>query len=366
MASTPTLNRRKFLASTGLALTLPYLSTPRTRAKTLNGRIRFALIGINHDHVFRMVQAVRDGGGELAMVYAKDADPNHSAKFFRDNPGVKQAREEREVLEAPDIALVVSAAPPAERAELGIRVMRAGKDFMVDKGGFLDLESLAEVRRVQAETKRIYSISYNERLLDPPTVRAGELVRAGAIGRVTHTLGLGPHGLFGHGPREDWFWTRQGRGGILTDLATHQADQFLFFTGSTQGEVVTARTANYQTPEHAEFEDFGEVSWKGNGGTGYARVDFFRGKSLGIRLTVLGTEGSMEITKHSGQIVLADAQKTQQLKVEAGFVCPYGRQLVDDVLNRTETAMSQAHAFLASELAVRAQMIATQANTQHK
>ena len=36
--------------------------------------------------------------------------------------------------------------------------------------------------------------------------------------------------------------------------------------------------------------------------------------------------------------------------------CPFGKQLVDDVLNRTETVMTQAHAFLASELAVRAQM----------
>jgi hypothetical protein len=39
---------------------------------------------------------------------------------------------------------------------------------------------------------------------------------------------------------------------------------------------------------------------------------------------------------------------------------PYGRQLVDDVLNRTETAMPQAHCFLASELAIRAQEKATQ------
>ena len=34
---------------------------------------------------------------------------------------------------------------------------------------------------------------------------------------------------------------------------------------------------------------------------------------------------------------------------------PYGHQLVDDVLNRTETAMPQAHCFLAMELAIRAQ-----------
>ena len=34
---------------------------------------------------------------------------------------------------------------------------------------------------------------------------------------------------------------------------------------------------------------------------------------------------------------------------------PYGEQLVSDVLNRTETAMPQAHCFLATELALKAQ-----------
>ena len=37
----------------------------------------------------------------------------------------------------------------------------------------------------------------------------------------------------------------------------------------------------------------------------------------------------------------------------------YGEQLVDDVLNRTETAMLQEHCFLATELALRAQKKAT-------
>lgn len=34
---------------------------------------------------------------------------------------------------------------------------------------------------------------------------------------------------------------------------------------------------------------------------------------------------------------------------------PFGQQLVDDILNRTETAMPQAHCFLATELALLAQ-----------
>jgi len=38
---------------------------------------------------------------------------------------------------------------------------------------------------------------------------------------------------------------------------------------------------------------------------------------------------------------------------------PHGELLVDDVLNRTETAMTQAHCFLSTELALIAQKNAT-------
>lgn len=360
--NSPALTRRSLCRATGalgaLALTRSRAATPASTQPASPGRIKFAVIGINHEHVFRMVNTVSQGGGELAAIYAEDPDPNHGKKFLEQNPGVRRAQSEREILDDPSIALITSAAKPRDRIPLGLRAMRAGKDFMADKGGFLDLASLEEARRVQTETKRIFSISYNERLLDPATVRAGELVHSGAIGRVLHTAGLGPHGLFGHGPREDWFWSRAERGGILCDVASHQADQFLYFTGSTRAEVVAAATGNFQTPEHPEFEDFGTASWVGDRGTGYAQVDFYRGQSLGIRLTVHGTEGSMEIFKSRGLIAIADRKRRYEEKVPATFVCPYGRQLVDDVLNRTETAMPQAHAFLASELAVRAQLLA--------
>ncbi len=354
--SRPVLTRRSFTTTLAAGAAAFAILPGRARAQAGKGRMKFAVVGANHDHIFRMVAAVRAGGGELAMIYAPEPDPIHGARFLRENANVPIAREEREVLEAKEISLVVTAAIPVDRVAIGVRVMKAGKDFVTDKGGFLTLDAVAEARRVQAETKRIFSISYNERLLEPATVRAGELARSGAIGRVLHTTGFGPHGLFGHGPREPWFWTRAARGGILCDVATHQADQFLHFTSSTRAEVVDAAVANRQNPDHPEFEDFGTVLWRGDGGTGFTQVDYSREPSHGMKLMVVGTQGTMEVLKGRGLIAIADAKGRREEKVPGDFVCPYGRQLVDDVLNRTETAMSQAHAFLASELAERAQV----------
>lgn len=351
-------NRRQFVCSSAAVLgtsVFPHL----LRAQSAS-RLRFGVMGINHEHIFRMVQAVRDGGGELAMIYDPDPDPTHGARFLRENAQVLRAREEREVLENKGISLVVSAALPAKRAQLCIRAMRAGKDVLADKGGFLTLEDLAEARRVQAETKRIYSISYNERLLLPVSLKIDELVAAGAIGRVIHMWGSGPHGLYGHGPREPWFWQRAARGGILTDVGTHQADQFIHYVGAEDALVLQAEAANKETKDHPEFEDYGRVWFQSKGGTGEATLRYTTQKTAGFELHLHGTEGRMEVVKHAGRIRVIRRDGARREYTVQQKTCPWGRQIVDDVLNRTETANPQANTFLASELAVRAQMMAAE------
>jgi len=244
-------------------------------------------------------------------------------------------------------------------------VMQHGKDYMSDKPGFTTLDQLAEARRVQAETGRIYSICFSERFEVGAAVRAGELVQAGAIGKVVQTAGLGPHRV--HPPeRPAWFYERAKYGGILTDIASHQVDQFLFFTGSTSAEVAAAQVANYSHPEHPEFEDFGELLLRGDGGTGYIRVDWFTPQGLGVwgdgRTTILGTEGYIELRKYidiggkpgGDHLFLVDGKGIRYIdcsQVER----PYGRLLSADILHRTETAMPQAHCFRVSELALTAE-----------
>ncbi len=126
---------------------------------------------------------------------------------------------------------------------------------MSDKPGITTLEQLAEVRKVQAETKRIYSIMYSERFENRATVKAGELVKAGAIGQVIQTIGLGPHRIT-PASRPEWFWDKAQFGGILCDIGSHQADQFLYFTGSTRADVVSSQVGQRPHPERPEVRGF--------------------------------------------------------------------------------------------------------------
>ena len=265
-------NRRTFLKQTTGIATLSALAPAVYAATDVVPRIQFSAIGLNHGHIYSMVDAVIRGGGELVSFFAKE--PDLADAFGKRYPQAKLARSEDEILGNKAIQLVASAGIPDERAPLGIRVMRAGKDYMSDKPGITSLEQLTQVRKVQAETRRIYSIMYSERFENKATVRAGELARAGAIGQVIQTIGLGPHRI-SLTSRPDWFFDKKRYGGIICDIGSHQVDQFLFFTGSTKGEVVASQTGNVHYPQYPQFEDFGDLTLRGDKGTGYIRVDWF-------------------------------------------------------------------------------------------
>ncbi len=326
-------------------------------------RIKFAVIGMNHGHIYGQTDAVIRGGGELVAFFAKEADL--LAEFSKRYPQAKVANSEAAILDDPSIQLVLSSITPVERAPLGIRVMKSGKDYMADKPGITTLSQLAQVKKVQKDTGRIYSIMYSERLENRATVKAGELIQAGAIGKVIQTIGLGPHRM-NVKSRPPWFFDKQYFGGIICDIASHQFDQFLFFTGSTKADIIAAQVGNTNFPQYPQFEDFGDAMVRGNKGMGYIRVDWFTPdglKSWGDgRLTILGTDGFIEIRKNidpagrsgGNHLFLTDNKETRYFDCKDQDL-PYGRQLVDDVLNRTETAMSQHHCFLATELALKAQ-----------
>jgi len=361
-------NRRHFLKNTGVAASgaallssFPAILNAKEKPAA---KIRFSVININHSHIYGMVDAVTRGGGDLVSFYAKE--PELTKEFARRYPNAKQAMSKNEILEDNSIQVVLSSGIPVERAPLGIEVMKHGKDYLVDKPGITSLEQLAEVRKVQKETKRIYSIMYSERFENKATVKAGELVQSGAIGKVVQTIGMGPHKM-NTNTRPEWFFDKKYFGGIITDIGSHQFDQFLFFTGSNKADVMASQVGNVHHPQYPGFEDFGDIMLQGNGGAGYIRVDWFTPDGLASwgdgRLTILGTDGYIEIRKnidiasdHKGgnHLYLVNQKETKYIDCNS-VVLPFGEQFVNDVVNRTETAMPQEHCLLATELALKAQ-----------
>ncbi len=371
-------NRRRFIKNTANAMggmvlfpafskkilenTDEYVRAGKRQSYPAVPRIKFSVIGINHTHIYSQVQTVTKGGGQLFSFYAKEAEL--AAEFSKRYPQAKLVNTEKEILEDRSIQLIVSAAIPDERASIGIQAMRHGKDFMVDKPGITTLKQLAEVRRVQKETGRIYSILYG-RFENAATIKAGELVKSGAIGKVIQTLALAPHRM-NPKTRPEWFFDTKRYGGIITDIGSHQFDEYLFFTGSAKAEIVASQAGNVNHPQYPKFEDFGDVMLRGDGGTGYLRVDWFTPAGLNTwgddRLTILGTDGYIELRKNidiagregGNHLFLVNQKETRYFNCSKEPLI-YGEHLVNDIINRTQTAMPQEHCFMATELALKAQ-----------
>src|SRR3954462_2161370 len=325
-------------------------STPTTKPKH---SIKFAVVGLDHAHIYSMTAAVQRGGGQLVAVYASDAQ--QVAEFRKKFGDVKLARSEAEILDDKSIQLVAGAPIPDLRAPLGIRVMKAGKDYLSDKPGITSLKQLADVRKAVKETRRRFAIMYSERLEVRSAVHAGELIKQGAIGRVVQTVNLAPHRV--NAPsRPAWFFDKSRYGGILTDIGSHQADQFLYYTNSTKAKVVAAQTGNVAYPQYPKFEDFGDMVMSGNGGTGYVRVDWYTPDGLPTwgdgRLFVLGTEGYIELRKYinvasglegGNHLYIVDKKTARYIDCK-NVPLPFGPQFVADIVNRTDVAQNQEQA----------------------
>lgn len=329
------------------------------------GDFNFAAVALDHGHIYGMCNGLIEAGGTLKYVY--DPDPQKVADFCKAYPGVRVAAGEAEILKDPAVRLVAGAAVPSERCSLGLRVLDHGKDYFTDKAPFTTLAQLTQAQAKTGETGLKYMVYYSERLHVESAIFAGQLIEAGAIGRVIQVIGLGPHRLAA-ASRPAWFFERAKYGGILCDIGSHQVEQYLAFAGVGDAQVVRSQVANYHHKEYPELEDYGEALLVGdNGATNYFRIDWFTPDGLSTwgdgRTIILGTQGYIELRKYvdiardpaGDQVYLVNQEGEQHLSVHGQVGYPFFGALLLDCLNRTEKAMTQEHAFKAAELCLQAQ-----------
>jgi predicted dehydrogenase len=338
------------------------------------GDFPFAVIGLDHGHIYGQTNGLIEAGGELRFVY--DPDPKKVTAFQKRYPSVRVAGSEAEILDDSSIKMVAAAVVPCDRCALGLRVLDAGMDYFTDKCPFTTLDQLQSARVKTAQTGRRYMVYFSERLHVECAVFAGDLIEQGAIGRVLQVIGLGPHRLGVPTERPGWFYEKARYGGILCDIASHQCEQFLFYAGAKDATVSFARVANYCYPEYPEMEDFGEAAFLGdNGVSNYQRIDWLTPLGLGTwgdgRTIILGSDGYIELRKYinvatdktGDHLFLVNGQVERHFELHGQVGFPFFGRLILDSLNRTETAMTQEHAFKAAELSLKAQAVADAARS---
>ncbi len=328
----------------------------------------FAVIGLAHSHIYGMCNGLLKQGAILKYVYEENTELLNAFKNIF--PQAIACDSENEILSDSSVKLIASAGIPSERADIGIRAMNAGKDFFVDKAPVISLSQLEAVKKKAWETKAKYFVYYGESIDNESAVFARQLISRGVIGKVFHIDSLAPHRLNPH-TRPEWFWGKAYTGGILTDLGSHQTQQFLSYTGNSNATVDFARVNNYNFKEYTEFEDFGDFTLTGdNGVTGYFRIDWNSPAGLktwgDARMLIEGSDGYIELRKNCNVgldmnpnyvvVVNNDGMFAQNVTGKVGIT--YFDDLIFDCYNRTETAMNSNEAFKAIELAITAQELA--------
>lgn len=326
--------------------------------------VTFGVVGADHRHIYHLIEGLLRAGAVCAGYVSASSDPKVVEGVQSRFPQLRAVDTAQELYESPAIDLIVTAAVPCERAGIAIQAMQHGKDVLTDKPGVTDRTQLQQVEAAVKATGRRFAICFSERMIVPSVATAHRLIEDGAIGEVVQTLGMGPHRL-NAAIRPDWFFDKSQYGGILVDIASHQIDQFLVLTRSTDAEISHAAIGHLGRATRPDFQDFGEVALqsKTNLARGYIRVDWFTPEGLPTwgdgRLFITGTEGTIELRKYvdiegrsgTDHLFLCDRQGTRYIDCTSEPITFFNK-LVQDIQDRTETAISHAHAFTVCRLAL--------------
>ena len=329
--------------------------------------INLGVIGIDHGHIFDMLDEMLKEGCTCDYFWT-EGSPLTLKEFNQKYPNIKRVENKSEILNDNKIDMILISSIPKDRAINSIEALKSGKDVMVDKPGCTTLDQLEDLKRTVKQTGKIWSVNFSERFHVAAVAKAEQLVAEGKIGKVKQTMGTGPHRQ-GNYERPNWFYERESYGGIITDIGSHQIHQFLVFTNSNKAKITHSIVENTTKKEFPGFQDFGEINLTGNGGHGYIRLDWFTPDALPTwgdgRLFILGDKGFIEIRKYTdlaksdsgNHLYYANNEEVKHLDCR-DVKLPYFGNLINDVLNRTETACSQELTYLTMELAIKAQEIA--------
>ena len=333
-------------------------------------RVRVGVVGLDHAHGFMLAGRLRLAGADI-VAHHSSGNRQRAAMAALALPRRVQERSTEGICEADDIDLVVTAAVPSERADIARRSLRAGKHVLADKPGVTTVADLAAISAELVASGRRWWVLFGERFENRAVAQACARARLGDIGRVVSVLGLGPHRMSA-GRRPDWFWDPVATGGILVDIGSHQADQFLAATGAEPEsvEVVTSSVGNVSVPRHPGMQDIGMMVLRWREAIGVHRVDFLSPSGLRTwgdgRLMIVGTEGTLEVRTNvdvAGRrgrehLIVTDGRGVRRIDVTDRPV-DWAKRVIADVCDGSDTLVGHDHTVAVSSITLAAQATAT-------
>jgi predicted dehydrogenase len=275
----------------------------------INNKIRVGIIGLGgwakYGHI-PVLQALKDNYEIVAVTSRK----KETAEQYAANFGITHAFDnEQELINHPDVDMVLITAPAPEHQRLVKAVIKAGKD-VYSEWPLTTKTADSEELLTLAEAKGVRHLVGLQRRLGPAARYFSDLIKQGYIGKVraAHmivSVDAFPDTMPG---RYEWAFKAENFSNVLSVYAAHfgielfqavgfpkkltavMETQFPFFTIAETGEQVPNKNPN-------EIMVIGTLE---NGGLFSIQIEGGQKHKTGLQIDISGTEGVLKITNPRG------------------------------------------------------------------
>jgi predicted dehydrogenase len=260
--------------------------------------VRLAIAGLRHPHIDTIIAEarVRD---DVTLVGIAEPDAPIRADYA-ERLGVPAVEDFHELLDKADVVGI--GAINSERAGIACAALDAGLHVIADKPLATTLSDVDAVEAAWRRSGRVLSVAFEKRFY-PPTLAAEEIMHE--LGDLTIVAASAPHKL-SRERRPGWMFRHRMYGGILNDLAVHDLDLFLHFTGAGKG-IVNAAAGNRANADRPEFQDYGVATVQTDDGpVGTFEVHWMSPEAADYhgdyRMRLVGTDGTAELLWKDGRL----------------------------------------------------------------
>lgn len=263
--------------------------------------LRFAAIGMRI-HGDGAIAEVRSAG-ETALVAVAEEDGERRRQAGARH-GVPTYDVWQELLERERPQLVTVCPPHYQKTAVVVACLARGIHVLVDKPLATTTADLERVAQAVAQGRAELQMLLTERFA-PPFVELKRLVTSGQLGRVAGMVALRPH-QFQLAEQEPWMTREELEGGILVDLAIHDADLARWYSGEEFARVTAHQAQRYWT-QFPGFWDVAHALFVTEAGTPVSlEADWLtpRQTPWDCRFFLTGTEGAAEVRSlHFAELV---------------------------------------------------------------
>lgn len=258
-----------------------------------------------------------------------------------------------EILIDKEVEIIALGGVFAERGEMAIQALTAGKHVIADKPICTSLAELKKIRELSTQKGLKVSCMLDLRYFSG-AIETRKFISEGKIGEIKNISFTGQHCL-SYGIRPSWYFEEGKQGGTINDIAIHGVDLINYITGLKISEVCCAREWNSYAKEHKSFKDCAQFMAKLTNGAGVLADVSYSAPNVTYMLPTYwnfdfwGDKGLLNYNLSSNKITLhmSGATSPEELKYDSRPILHFAELLKE--INGEETILKTEEVLNSSE-----------------